>query len=124
MGDLITFYIIFYVGMAFYQVFAATIRLFLVHRQNSQYALGLRYYLLSVIAYFLILRVLAEFSINESFMQFYLFIFPWVLSIRYFVFILQQGRKTRNIAEYDKLSKEGLLPRFEKELLELEILEY
>jgi len=99
------FYIVFYIGLGIVQPLLAICRLIRAKRKDSNYAIGLKRYLLTVLSYFFLWFLFAKFQayMNETFMFFYLMIFPWVIAIRYYRFVKKWDGIHKNIKAYDQL---------------------
>jgi len=99
-------YIILYVSLGFVQPIGAIIRLLSARRLDSEYAIGLKKYLLGVVMYFFIMFFAGITGLfNETFFIncVYLFLVPWFYAIWYIRHIRKWKEKRKNIVAFDKL---------------------
>jgi len=99
-------YFILYIGLGIVQPVAAICRILCAERFDSEYTIGLKKYLLSVLFYFLFLYWVIQngTGFNQfSFIQFYLLILPWAFVNWYICHIRKWKKKRNNIAAYDKI---------------------
>lgn len=110
--------LIFYTGMAVWQVLSAFFRIVRARRQTSKYCIGLKRYLVLVVFYFGILKIFGD-NVPSFIIGPYLFIIPWIFSIWYVIFNVKWRRKLKHIKEFDKMQ---LLNRPHPDRLKLESL--
>lgn len=102
-------YLVFYFLMGLTQPFLALNRLYSAERKDSSYALGLKRYLLAVVAYFLILILCCYFdSFDGPSAVAYCMILPWYLAIWYIMHTRKWDEKLKNIKKYEELQKKAL----------------
>lgn len=105
---IVLFYIYFliYIGLGVFQPIDAVVRLLKTKRKDSQYATGLKRYLMAVIGYFVVLFMMFsnEQSVNYSvLLPNYLMILPWAYAIWYIIHIRVWKKKRKNIEAFDRV---------------------
>lgn len=116
LGFMGAMYVYSLIGMGIVQPIAGVIRLLSVKRYSSKYAIGLKRYLMVVVAYFLIRPIIYRYFIDEVHI-FYLFGVSFIIAIGYMRHIWIWRKKRQRIEAYDKMK---MLNVPCKERLELE----
>lgn len=102
LGVLFFLYFFFYIGMGIVQPIGAIIRILGAKRKDSTYVIGLKRYLLAVLAYFIVLITCIGYDLDVI-APFIAMVLPWAYAIWYFMHIRTWRKKRKNIKAYDKM---------------------
>lgn len=113
-------YFLTFIGMGFVQPIAAVIRILCAKRQDSEYAIGLKNYLLAVFLYFSVWYIAVGSGMAHDaniIGTLYILVLPWVYAIWYIRHTRKWSKKFKNIAKFDKV-KQLNAPHEDRLLLE------